>query len=104
VTTLDNFCEARSISSIALLKLDVEGHELAVLEGARRMLGDAIGMIQFEFGPANIYSRTFFYDFWSLFCDRFDLFRIIPRGIVPVPYYGEHREIFLTTNYVAIRR
>jgi len=61
-------------------------------------------MIQFEFGPANIYSRTYFYDFWTLLAAEFDIYRVIPKGIVPIGYYGEHREIFLTTNYLAVRR
>jgi FkbM family methyltransferase len=105
VRTLDRFCEEQGVARIDFLKLDVEGHELAVLRGARRLLGEgAVSLIQFEFGPANIYSRTFFYDFWSLLSGGFDLYRIIPRGIVPITYYGEHREVFLTTNYLAVRR
>ena len=105
VRTLDSFCAERGITKIDFLKLDVEGHELAVLSGARRMLSaGAISMIQFEFGPANIYSRTFLYDFWELLSGEYDLFRIVPRGIIPIVAYGEHLEVFLTTNYLAIRR
>jgi FkbM family methyltransferase len=105
VRTIDRFCETEGIERIDFLKLDVEGHELAVLRGARRMLTDRrVKMIQFEFGPANIYSRTFFYDFWSLLAEAYDIYRIVPDGIVPVRYYGEHLEIFLTTNYLAIQK
>ena len=105
VTTIDSFCESQGISHIHFLKLDVEGHELPILNGAQRMLAqDSISAIQFEFGPANIYSRTYFYNFWSLLSERFDIFRIIPEGIVPIVWYGEHREIFLTTNYLAMRK
>ena len=102
VRTLDGFCASQGIGRIDFLKLDVEGHEVAVLRGARAMLErGAISMIQFEFGPSNIYSRTYFYDFWSMLSDRYDLFRIIPGGVVPITYYGEHLEVFLTTNYFA---
>ena len=102
VRTLDGFCASQSIERIDFLKLDVEGHELAVLRGARGMLErGAISMIQFEFGPANIYSRTYFYDFWSMLSDRYNIFRIIPGGMVPITDYGEHLEVFLTTNYFA---
>lgn len=105
VETLDGFCAREGVSRIDFLKLDVEGHELAVLRGATRMLAaGAISIIQFEFGPANIYSRTFFYDFWSLLSDTYELFRVVPNGVVPVHFYGEHLEIFLTTNYLAVRR
>jgi hypothetical protein len=37
-TTLDAFTEAQGITSIRLWKLDVEGHELEALRGARRLL------------------------------------------------------------------
>jgi len=105
VQTIDSFCVAQNIDSIDLLKLDVEGHEVSVLRGARDMLKKrAISIIQFEFGPANIYSRTFFYDFWLLLSDDYKIYRIVPKGVVPIAYYGEHREIFLTTNYLAIRK
>ncbi|HEV7684840.1 MAG TPA: FkbM family methyltransferase [Pyrinomonadaceae bacterium] len=105
VKTIDAFCEQEGVERIEFLKLDVEGHELAVLRGAQRMLRDRrIKMIQFEFGPANIYSRTFFYDFWSLLSEDFKLYRIVPNSIVPIGFYGEHLEVFLTTNYLAIQK
>jgi FkbM family methyltransferase len=103
--TIDGFCDRNGINRIDLLKLDVEGHELAILRGASHALASgSISMIQFEFGPSNIYSRTYFYDFWSLLSASYDIYRIIPKGIVPIQYYGEHREVFLTTNYLAILR
>ena len=104
VNTIDNFCAANKIDRIDFLKLDVEGHELSVLQGARCMLTEgAISILQFEFGPANIYSRSFFFDFWSLLSPAFTIYRIVPAGIVPLRYYGEHQEIFLTTNYLAVK-
>lgn len=50
-TTLDLYCQANSIASIDLLKVDVEGAEFQVLLGARRMLeARQIHCIAFEFG------------------------------------------------------
>ena len=105
VRPLDDFCAEHGVARIDFLKLDVEGHELAVLRGARRMLdAGAVSMIQFEFGPANIYSRTFFYDFWTALSGAYDIYRVVPKGLAHIAYYGEQREIFLTTNYLAVRR
>jgi len=49
-TTLDGFCEENDISAIDVLKIDTEGHEVAVLEGAKRMLsGGAVRFVYAEF-------------------------------------------------------
>ena len=48
---------------IDIMKLDVEGHELDVLEGSRKTI-NSIKLIQFEFGGCNIDSKTFFQDFY----------------------------------------
>lgn len=52
-TTLDAYCEEKGIATVDLLKIDVEGAELQVLQGAERMLGEKrIGCVAFEFGQA----------------------------------------------------
>lgn len=38
VTTLDAYCKKESLTSVYLLKIDVQGYELKVLEGAEAML------------------------------------------------------------------
>jgi FkbM family methyltransferase len=40
VTTLDAYCSEHGVDHIDVLKLDVQGHEPAVLRGAARMLGE----------------------------------------------------------------
>jgi hypothetical protein len=34
----------------------------------------------------------------------YDLFRVVPKDIVPIAFYGEHRDVFLTTNYLAVTK
>lgn len=51
MTTVDAYCEANGVARIDLLKVDVEGAELQVLVGARRMLSERrVGCVTFEFG------------------------------------------------------
>ena len=49
--TLDSFCEQEGIPGIDLLKIDTEGRDLEVLEGAEGMLSrEGIGVVQVEAG------------------------------------------------------
>ena len=104
VLRFDEYWHAFSSSCpvIDYVKIDVEGHELSVLEGFGDFLHQ-VKLIQFEFGGANIDTRTFFQDFWYFFSGyNFSIYRITPRGAIPVPAYTEADEFFTTTNYIAI--
>jgi len=105
LTTLDIFCEENKIEFIDFLKLDVEGHELSVLLGGKKMFDQGkINMVQFEFGGCNIDSRSFFRDYFNFFKEDFDLYRILSNGLWPINKYSEKLEIFLSANYLAIRK
>lgn len=103
--TIDRFCDTNGVSYIDFLKLDVEGSEFRVLEGAKEMLHrNAIGAVQFEFGGCNIDSRTYFQDFFYLLNPDFRLYRVLTDGLRLVDTYQETHEVFTTTNFVALSR
>ena len=107
IETVDNYCDENNIKRINLLKIDVEGHELDVLSGAKKMfVNKMIDIVVFEFGGCNIDTRTFFQDFWYFFVNLdMSLFRITPSGyFFPIESYKEIYEQFKTTNFIAIRR
>lgn len=104
VVTLDGYCEANDIERIDFLKMDVEGHEMSVLDGAKGLLLERrIERIQFEFGGANIDSRTYLRDFVRLLEGGFDIFRLLKDGQIPLNY-RERDEVFVTTNFFADRK
>jgi FkbM family methyltransferase len=105
VTTLDSYCSENSIDSIDFLKIDVEGHEMAVFKGAEGLIKNkSIDFIQFEFGGTNIDSRTYFKDFFEMLSPDYKLYRIAKDGIVELPKYAEALEIYLSCNYLAVRK
>lgn len=106
MTTIDHFLERRGIDHVNFMKLDIEGHELAALQGAKSALSAGrIGALSFEMGGCNIDARTYLKDFWSfLHPFGFRLFIINPLdGLHPIDSYHEAHESFLTANFIAAR-
>ena len=107
VVALDDFIETRGIPFVDFLKMDIEGHELFALRGARRALESGkIGALSFEFGTANVNSRTFFRDFWQLLTTAgFQIWRITPGGreLRVEEYYEDYEYFRSVSNYVAAR-
>ena len=107
LTTLDEYCLMHSIEHIHLLKLDIEGHELDALTGARKMIiENKIDIILFEFGGCNIDTRRFFRDFWNFFENTpMNIFRTTPSGyLIKISKYKEDLEQFSYSNFIVIRR
>ncbi len=107
-TTLDQYCLNHEIDAIDLLKIDVEGNEFNVLKGSETMLTrNAIRLITFEFGRAQIDSDRYFKDYYYYLTDfgMKHLYRILPNGFLKsIKKYDESNEIFFTTNYLAVMK
>ncbi|MFZ5443820.1 MAG: FkbM family methyltransferase [Myxococcota bacterium] len=104
-TTLDDFCANHGLRRIDLLKIDTEGNERRVLEGAARLLSELrIERIQFEFNEMNVASRSFLKDFIHLLPNH-RLFRLLPHGLLPLDHYSPFfNEVFGYQNIVALPR
>ncbi|WP_301037663.1 FkbM family methyltransferase [Helicobacter japonicus] len=105
IMRLDTYCAQQDIRHIHLLKIDVEGHELDVLNGGKEFFEKkAIDMVTFEFGGCNIDTRTYFQDFWYFFKTYdYKIYRILPNGtFFYIDTYNEEREQFLTSNYLVL--
>jgi FkbM family methyltransferase len=104
--TLDGYCERLAIGRIDLLKLDVEGHELDVLQGGERLFAERrVRRVAFEFGGCNIDSRSFVQDFFYFFAARGmrAFYRVLPAGgLEPIPAYSESLEQFRTSNFLVL--
>jgi FkbM family methyltransferase len=104
--TADTFCAQNAIERVHLLKVDAEGHDCSVLQGAARLFAEERVMVaQFEYGHRWVYARRFLKDV-------FDFTRDLPYAVGKLTpdrvelYDGWHFELerFFETNYVLIHR
>lgn len=102
--SLDEFCETSNIERIDFLKIDVEGNEFNVLEGARSLLSrGAISLIQFEFNDCNVLSRVFLRDFYRILTN-FQFYRLKEDELLPLGQHMARHEIFQFQNILAVNR
>ena len=103
-TTIDAFMQDNGIERIEFLKIDTEGHDLSVLQGAARALREGrIGLIQFEFIPANIATGVTMRQFFEILPGH-RINRLCLNGALrPFRQYDVKRcEIYVTHNLVAV--
>lgn len=103
--TLDVVAPRLGIKKIGLLKIDTEGHDYAVLKGARGLLdAGLIDVIQFEFNEMNVISRVFMRDFFALL-PGYRIYRLLSNGVIEFQTYDPtFMEVFAYQNIVCIRR
>ena len=106
VTTLDAYAQRAGLSRIDLLKIDAEGHDLAVLKGASCLLRDGrIAVIQFEYNECWIPPRNFLYDAFCLLEPLgYRLGKLTPLGVEFYPSWNSELETFSGAMYVACRK
>lgn len=103
--TLDKYINERDIESIDLLKVDVEGHELKVFNGADKAINEfKIRIVYFEFNEMNIESDTFLKDILDIL-QNYNIYRMLPNSLLPLRVYRAiTHEIFAYQNILAIRK
>lgn len=106
IDTLDGYCVERQIDLIDYLKIDTEGHELSVLQGAKALLATGrIRIIQFEYGNNYIDARVFLKDIFELLQPlNYHIYKIMPKSLLHIPEYHHAHEVFIYANYAAIHR
>jgi FkbM family methyltransferase len=103
LTTIDAYCRESSITAIRLLKIDAEGHDLAVIKGAAEMLRrKAIDIIQFEYNQSWIEARSFLRDaFETAQAFGYELGKVTRRGVEFYSGWALELETFVEGNYLA---
>jgi FkbM family methyltransferase len=105
VTTVDQFCDENGVDRIQFLKIDTEGKEMEVLQGAARMIQEGqIDFIQFEFGDTFLHTPYHFIDVWNYLSDRYVIYRILRHGLAELRHYSHDLEVYKNANFLSVRR
>lgn len=104
--TLTHFCLNHNIDKIDFLKIDAEGAEWIILQGAAELIKQSkITAIQFEYGGCYIDANTRLEDIFNFLSQQeYLIFRIIPNGLIQITEWSPHLENFIISNYVAIKK
>lgn len=102
--TLDHFCETNQIVQIDFLKIDAEGAELRILNGATNLLtNQKIKAIQFEYGGCFLDANVTLRETMELLTNAgYVLFRIYHEGLIHISNWSTELENYRYCNYLAI--
>ena len=101
--TLDWYAKHAKVDRFALVKIDAEGHDLAVMRGARTLLAEhRITVVQFEYNHRWILARFFLRDAFDFLLPLgYRIGKLTPRGVEFYPSWDAELETFVEGNYVA---
>lgn len=104
--TLDTFALENNLSHIDFIKIDTEGAEWKVLQGAKNLIQNRlIRAIQFEYGGCYIDAKTTLKSVFNFLTENgYLVFRIIPNGLVSINQWEDRLENYDLSNYFAIRQ
>ena len=100
----DAFLTERGVRSVDFLKIDVEGHEVAVLRGFQQTIAERrIRFIQWEYNKTWIPAHVSLRDVFSLLEPAgYCLCKLRPRGLLWYPRYDRTLDNFCYSNWVAV--
>lgn len=103
-TTLDEFCSKNKIKKIDLIKIDTDGHEPEVLEGARKIISKFKPAVIFEAGEYPLKERgvtsRFYLDFFREL--HYSLFDIQGKKIITQENYRSIIPLLGTIDIIGI--
>jgi len=100
---LDDFIDQNKLRHISFMKIDIEGHEFQAFIGLGDKLDpDFIDYIQFEYGGANIDSKTSLMEIYSFFTKKGFTIGKLMKGGIEIRDYKPYMENYVYSNYVAI--
>lgn len=100
--TFDGFCEQRKIDQVLFAKVDTEGNDMRVIEGAKEMLASGrLHYLQFEYNYRWIYFRCFLKDVFDLVEPLgYQIAKVTEKGLEVYPEWHNELEVYREGNYL----
>lgn len=104
VTSLDEYCNLNQISEIDLIKIDTEGFEKEVFEGANQTFNELQPkFIQIEYNWHQLFRNTSLYYFADKL-PNYDVYQLTYNGMSKVDAKHPFSNIYVFSNFVFIRK
>jgi FkbM family methyltransferase len=106
IRKLDDYLVEVGVNFVDMLKIDVEGYEAAVLQGALSSIRRKMfGAIQFEYGGQWQNSGASLYEQLHMLQKAgYSTFRLTPWGKLPIKRIGPDLENYKHCNYLALKK
>lgn len=102
--SVDEYIRQKNIKHIDFIKIDTEGHELSVFQGATSTLkGRLADFVQFEYGGTYKDAGTKLASIYKLLAPNYIICHILPNGLLPVKW-NTALETYKYSNWLAISR
>jgi hypothetical protein len=108
VTTLDEYFAdlvKRGPGTLDFVKVDTEGYEFEVLQGAREVITSCRPrFVQIEMNLHQLVRRHTLYSLHDLMGDSYDVFQLVPHGMHQVDATRPEPNTFSYSNFVFVNR
>jgi FkbM family methyltransferase len=106
VSTLTNFARERGLSHIDLIKIDTEGFDRLVLEGAQPLFAaDRISVAQFEYNHRWVATRSFLKDVFEMLDGLpYAVARLMPDHVELIDGWHPELERYFEANFAVIHQ
>lgn len=104
IATLEGFARERGLAHIDLIKIDTEGFDRLVLEGARPLLAsESISVAQFEYNHRWVATRSFLKDVFDMVEGLpYFVVRLMPDHVEVIDCWHPELERFFEANYAVV--
>lgn len=104
VVSLDSYCKKKSIIAIDFIKIDVEGYEVEIFQGAIETFREIQPkFIQIEFNWHHLFRNTSL-NFFSEYLPNYDVYQLIYDGWIKRDPRDPLTNIYNFSNFVFVRR